>query len=61
MPRWARVASLGEGVLLGGRVICPRHGWTFDLRSGVSASMPGPPVACRATRLCAGALEVEIP
>ncbi len=31
---------LSEGGLREGRVICPWHGWEFDLKSGVSAFNP---------------------
>ena len=54
-------ASLGEGMLHRGEVICPQHQWTFDLRSGESTRVPSPPVACYATRLIDGEVEVEIP
>lgn len=30
-----RGASLGEGLLHQGRVICPWHSWMFDVRTGV--------------------------
>jgi nitrite reductase (NADH) small subunit len=26
--------SLGQGMLQGGSVVCPWHGWTFDLKTG---------------------------
>ena len=29
-------ASLGEGLLHGGRVVCPLHSWVFDVRTGIS-------------------------
>ncbi len=29
-------ASLSEGYLDGGNVVCPWHGWCFDLKSGLS-------------------------
>jgi len=54
-------ASLGEGLLHRGEVVCPWHAWTFDLRSGESTRIPGTSVACYATRLSGGDVEVEIP
>jgi len=31
---------LGEGTLRGGRVICPRHGASFDARTGRVLALP---------------------
>ncbi len=31
---------LGEGVLEGGRLRCPRHGALFDVRTGAAVRMP---------------------
>lgn len=33
--------SLGEGTVEGDIVICPGHGWEFDLRSGACMTIPG--------------------
>lgn len=33
--------SLGEGTVEGDIVICPGHGWEFDLRSGACMTVPG--------------------
>jgi nitrite reductase (NADH) small subunit len=52
---------LGEGVLHGGRVICPWHQWIFDLRTGRSAHIPDVAVACYPTRLEGDAVEVLLP
>jgi nitrite reductase/ring-hydroxylating ferredoxin subunit len=35
-----RGGSLGEGVLEGRIVICPLHGWQFDVTTGQSPVMP---------------------
>ena len=32
--------DLGEGSLLGGRLICPRHGAAFDARTGKVLTLP---------------------
>jgi len=32
---------LGEGTVEGDIVICPGHGWEFDLRSGACMTIPG--------------------
>jgi NAD(P)H-dependent nitrite reductase small subunit len=36
-----RGGPLGEGFLQGGRVSCPWHGWTFDVKTGAHAMNPG--------------------
>lgn len=33
--------SLGEGAVEGDIVICPGHGWEYDLRSGACMTIPG--------------------
>jgi nitrite reductase/ring-hydroxylating ferredoxin subunit len=33
--------SLCDGMVEGDIVICPRHGWEFDLRSGACMTVPG--------------------
>jgi len=35
---------LGQGMVQGGSVVCPWHGWTFDLKTGVAEA----PVADKA-------------
>jgi len=35
-----RGGPLGQGVISGGKVICPWHGWEFDLRTGKSWCEP---------------------
>ena len=37
--------SLCDGMVEGDIVICPLHGWEFDLRSGVCMTVPGESVA----------------
>jgi nitrite reductase/ring-hydroxylating ferredoxin subunit len=54
-------ASLGEGFLLAGNVVCPRHAWAFDLKTGDNPRVPGSRVSCYAVRVCGDAIEVEIP
>jgi nitrite reductase (NADH) small subunit len=31
---------LGEGIVEGGRVVCPWHGYAFDVRTGLTADDP---------------------
>jgi len=54
-------ASLGEGVLHDGRVICPWHAWVFELRSGRCPRDSHEPVATYPIRLSGGTIEVRLP
>lgn len=54
-------ASLGEGTLHQGRVICPWHSWMFDLRTGECPGVPETTVRRYSTRRSGDAIEVEIP
>ena len=51
-------ASLGFGTLEGNGLVCPLHGWEFDVFSGKCA-MFGAKVASHAVRVVDGMLEVE--
>ena len=53
-------ASLGEGTYYEGRVICPWHGWVFDVRTGACLRVPGIEVACYATRPVGEDVEIEL-
>lgn len=53
-------ASLGEGTLHEGRVICPWHGWMFDVTTGACFRVPGISVRVHPVRFAGGAVEVEI-
>ena len=35
-----RCTSLSEGTLDGERILCPRHGWAFDLKTGEVPHLP---------------------
>ena len=54
-------ASLGEGTLHEGRVICPWHSWIFELRTGACRGVPQLAVRCYATRRSGETVEVEVP
>ena len=54
-------ASLGEGFLHLGRVVCPWHNWSFEVRTGECPNAPHVRVDCFSTRVAGGAVEVEIP
>ena len=43
-------ASLGEGFLHRGSVVCPWHNWSFEVRTGLCPSAPHLKVACFPTR-----------
>ena len=54
-------ASLGEGLLHEGRVICPWHSWVFEIRTGQCAHVPQIGVSSYPTRRSGDAIEVELP
>lgn len=54
-------ASLGEGLLVAGRVICPWHSWIFDVRTGACPRVPDIAVSSYATRRAGDDVEVEVP
>jgi nitrite reductase (NADH) small subunit len=54
-------ASLGEGTLHEGRVICPWHNFVFELRTGHCRGVPQANVACYPTRRSGVDVEVELP
>lgn len=54
-------ASLGEGLLHQGRVICPWHSWMFELRTGQAVRIPGIAVNRYPARRRGDDVEVEIP
>ena len=56
-----RGASLGEGLLLDGKVICPWHSWIFELRTGRNPRAPQIAIGCYPTRVVEGSIEVEVP
>lgn len=54
--------GLAGGPLLGDRVVCPRHGAQFCLRTGRALTPPAyEPVRCYPTRVNDGFVEVESP
>lgn len=54
-------ASLGEGTLHRGWVICPWHSWIFELRTGNCRGVPGVGVTCYPVRRRGDVVEVELP
>jgi len=39
-----RGGTLGQGVVLDGKLVCPWHGWMFDTKTGVPDEDPHKPV-----------------
>ena len=51
---------LGEGELEDGRIVCPRHGARFDVRTGAALTLPAfEPVPTYQVRLADGDILVE--
>jgi nitrite reductase (NADH) small subunit len=54
-----RGGPLGEGVIEGGKVICPWHGWAWDPKTG-EAQTPGAKVAVYPVKVEGGDVLIEI-
>jgi len=54
-----RGGPLGEGVIEGGKVICPWHGWAWDPKTG-QAQVAGAKIAVYAVKIEGGDVLVEI-
>lgn len=52
---------LGEGSLDGDIVVCPWHGWRFNVRTGERPDMPHFTVACCPVRVEEDAIQVALP
>ena len=53
---------LGEGSLKGNRLVCPWHGWMYDVRTGQCLfPVRGAPVASYPVRVEAGEVWVDLP
>ena len=55
-----RGGPLGEGELDGHKVICPWHGWTYDIKSGAFAIIPALKVRTYDTKLEEGAILIDM-
>jgi nitrite reductase (NADH) small subunit/3-phenylpropionate/trans-cinnamate dioxygenase ferredoxin subunit len=52
---------LSGGKVVGGRLVCPWHGWTFDVRTGICLfPRRGAPVTVYPVRVDAGDVYVDI-
>jgi len=56
-----RGGPLGEGDLDGAVVICPWHGWRWDVTSGANANNPAIKVACFPVTVEQGEIFLELP
>ena len=50
---------LGQGVITGGKVVCPWHGWAWDPKTG-AAHVPGVKVAVYPVKVEDGEVFVEV-
>jgi len=55
-----RGGPLGEGDLDGGEVICPWHGWRWDVRTGRSTNNPALALSCFPVTVADGAVYVDV-
>jgi nitrite reductase/ring-hydroxylating ferredoxin subunit len=54
-----RGGPLGQGVISGGKVVCPWHGWEWDPKTG-EARAPGAKVAVYRVKIEGGDVRIEI-
>ncbi len=55
-----RGASLGAGTLEGTEVVCPLHGWAFDVGSGLCKLRPDRPAQTYPARIVDGQIQILI-
>ncbi len=55
-----RGGPLGEGELDGTHVICPWHGWEYDVATGANLDDPNVKVGCYAVKLDGDDILVEV-
>jgi NAD(P)H-dependent nitrite reductase small subunit len=53
--------ALAEGVLANGRVTCPWHGWSFDVRTGACHTVPEDRIRAYPVREREGKIEIQLP
>ena len=56
-----RGGPLGDGDMEGALVVCPWHGWRWDVTTGANANNPAVKVACFPVSVEAGEVFVELP
>jgi nitrite reductase/ring-hydroxylating ferredoxin subunit len=55
-----RGASLGAGTLEGTQVVCPMHGWAFDVSSGTCTLRPDRPARTYPARVVDGQIQILV-
>jgi nitrite reductase (NADH) small subunit len=55
-----RGGPLGQGMIEGGKVVCPWHGWAWDPKTGVSTQNPSMKVAVYPMKIEAGDVLIEV-
>ncbi|HTD21716.1 MAG TPA: Rieske (2Fe-2S) protein [Terriglobales bacterium] len=55
-----RGGPLGQGMIDGGKVICPWHGWEYDLKTGAASHNPAAKVAVYPIKVDGDDVLVEI-
>lgn len=55
-----RGGPLGQGMIEGGKVVCPWHGWSWDTKSGEAAQNPAMKVAVYPLKIENGDVMVEV-
>jgi nitrite reductase (NADH) small subunit len=55
-----RGGPLGQGMIEGGKVVCPWHGWSYDPRTGEAAQNPSAKVAVYPLKIENGDVLIEI-
>jgi nitrite reductase/ring-hydroxylating ferredoxin subunit len=53
-----RGGPLGAGTMENGEVVCPLHGWSFDVRTGACSIRSDRPVKTYPTRVVNGQVEI---
>jgi nitrite reductase (NADH) small subunit len=55
-----RGGPLGQGMIEGGRVVCPWHGWAWDVKTGAAEQDPRMKVAVYPLKIENGDVLIEI-
>ncbi len=55
-----RGGPLGQGMIEGGKVVCPWHGWAYDPKTGAAEQNPGARVAIYPLKIEKGEVLIEI-
>jgi len=55
-----RGGPLGQGMIEGGKVVCPWHGWAWDPKTGAAEQNPNAKVAVYPLKIEGGDVLVEL-